>query len=949
MLGAADGDGYYEGWNSHGERRNGRIRKSILVLIVAFCLSLAWLSYALGRYAFSVSQPSTAFKDALEELREYPNGPPTAGLKPPQVPALEVEEYEPGPRPDFQVLPPTTPLPFAFPPISDRRRVERVEAYEPFFADEQALEDWIAHGKVRPGFVISPSHPSRRHDVVVASVNGTDWEHARALEMYAQPNVGAVNEFWRVAPEAPNTLGPEAIDAAQASANIPAGAHASTASFQPGATPSQVPARLAPRARPLKKPKIDYNPRPDVSENRFREIDELRYVVRSAHSHLKDMSTLHVLSPSFRPPRPFDMQSPEKAPVGTAPVDWEAPNKKHSVFIGEDGRLQWGQVPVWLNMSRAGVLVGNGAKLHDEHLAGLRVHHDWSIYTPNWLLNHSTAGSSDQGYTLNTLVEWKQQVLPTFNSVAMESMLGNEGMAGLGDMFVYANDDMFFASDLSVSDFATPLHGPVVRFDHSLVVRARRVPDRYAKGEWPSLQHSAWLLDRRFGERVRAYVTHEPRAFSASLLREMRMTWAQEFRETAEERFRMQDPFRPGLSTHFLFAHWVIERFREAMLWSFLVLKMDEDGDGLIDVNEFTANLLQPLGIQRGIGSFSDLTSADLSLTVNVAFPYRASLDDDEHLKQLDRASFPRPVKTEYSFTSSDGYPFMTLHPFVQAKAPGRPAGGGRASGISQVGKETWPRYHPRPGLTRYTDKRYRPDRSACRLDLPACMGGLATDAQGRIKAEDLFTSWAFDKAEKCGDCLIVHLVGASGEAGLSSVLPPRGKHFSSAAGTSAETTPQEPHLPLTPHWDVSKPPSTQQTKYENPGAPLPLDSPFAEDKPVFSANTISSNLGWSGESQRAFALRLLARYQFAIGEAPGEFFRMENTRSAKGFFEGLVAERGKHAFVCLNDDYAPAAARGIKKLFQTWAKGAFPERSPWEEREPGAESVAREEATQAS
>lgn len=155
-----------------------------------------------------------------------------------------------------------------------------------------------------------------------------------------------------------------------------------------------------------------------------------------------------------------------------------------------DGGERQGQVPSWF-------ATGEGVDLE----------HHWRAWTP----------------------ELREASLPTFNSLAIETQLGH---LDIGDTFLYMNDDAFFgAPSLSLSDLASPLFGPVIRLQSDLFVEGtpETMPGDDVEGEWPSLRRTAWLLDRRFGKRKRVYTEHTSKVFSRSLLREMELTWPQDF------------------------------------------------------------------------------------------------------------------------------------------------------------------------------------------------------------------------------------------------------------------------------------------------------------------------------------------------------------------------------------------------------------------------------------
>lgn len=87
--------------------------------------------------------------------------------------------------------------------------------------------------------------------------------------------------------------------------------------------------------------------------------------------------------------------------------------------------------------------------------------------------------------------------------------------------------------------------------------------------------------------------------------------------------------------------HYVIERHREALLWSVVVAKADANADGLLDQTEYEA-LLKSLGYRRGS-------------KIKVPQP-RRTIDTGSLLKQ---AGLQQPLETGLDFTSMDGYALM--------------------------------------------------------------------------------------------------------------------------------------------------------------------------------------------------------------------------------------------------------------------------------------------------
>ncbi|CAO1638735.1 unnamed protein product [Sympodiomycopsis kandeliae] len=821
-----------------------------------------------------ISLASSAFlfvRYATPKVARVVSSPDGAMTKSPNNIVVDSKHEEaiapvPDPFPSFEHQPARDPIPFIVPPSNDRCRVESIDTYSPLTLSPHALEAWIAKGELLKDVNWPAEHTAREHDLIIASVNGSDPQHARLLKHYmAAKGKGSIREWW----DSPT---------ANHGVQRPVNSTAKGGSKERG--------------------------KQDTSINRFREIDELKYAVRSAKQNMKDLATIHLLTPSFSPPRPYDtpqyLANQSKSTSSTR----DTMSDVHSTFVAEDGRTQWGQVPHWLNVSHPGVNVEGLSSPVQSKRPSLRLHHDWQMWTPNWLFNASAALSSNVGWSLARLAEWKQEVLPSFNSLAVESNLGHESMEGLSENFIYSNDDTFTSSASSMSDFITPLYGPVLRLDNGLQVQGSKVSRLSDQGEWPSLRRSAWLLDERFGSRTRAYTVHEPKIFNTKLLREMRMMWAQQWRTTADQRFRNQDVEHPAINTGFLMAHFIIERHREALLWSFIVAKMDSNGDGKIGPDEMQRHLLDPLGIVRGetLTSIGEL-SPSMDLIAGVRFPYRSGLANGHHLDNLYRHNFAYTGKSSYDFISADGYPFMTLHPFVQTKSPLRPAGGGHASGISQVAQEPWPRYHPREGKTKDSDSRYRMKTPACQLRLGECLAGVKVNSiDGSVQSDELFKRFAFQRGDTCGDCLLVHLLGQSGAKGLEAFLPSEHQRLPSLSDTVAQQQRQEPHLPLSPNWNTSS---------------------------TFTLSNLSSTLGWSSASLRHFTSLLIQRYTYTLASSPMIFAMMQNSNSVNRTLNNIHVN--ENLFICLNDDYSDNQASKIKQLFQNWAERVWSHKAEWE------------------
>lgn len=119
-------------------------------------------------------------------------------------------------------------------------------------------------------------------------------------------------------------------------------------------------------------------------------------------------------------------------------------------------------------------------------------------------------------------------------------------------------------------------------------------PKQYAnnvRGEWRSLAASNVLLSMkihlisgdknihkiniggRFGVRERPYVVHEAKSASLAILHEMSTIWSAQVADAATHPFRETLHGESDFSTMFMMVHFVVERWRESLLWSWTVAK----------------------------------------------------------------------------------------------------------------------------------------------------------------------------------------------------------------------------------------------------------------------------------------------------------------------------------------------------------------------------------------
>ncbi|CAE6424205.1 unnamed protein product [Rhizoctonia solani] len=360
---------------------------------------------------------------------------------------------------------------------------------------------------------------------------------------------------------------------------------------------------------------------------------------------------------------------------------------------------------------------------------------------PQWLSLDNPYKWKDEGVDLNVIPHAKffgeNYRYTTFNSLAIESQFGH---LNVSDAFVYLNDDFYFAADLSPWDFYTQSYGLVLRMQSDLLVSSLVDGAQPSGGEWHSLEFSNRLLSDRFGLRKRPYVIHEAKALKRSLINEISLIWSTELAETASHPFRT-DPLLRDAHMGFMSAHFIVERWREGLLWSWIIARLGGK-QGKWDA-------MTSMQAWRELGG--NHTTPDMTLVVDT--PSRDSLSD-ERLTEA-QASVPGAHtrhSTKYSFTSQDGYPYTFL---------------------GDHGMGHWPHFP-----TQYMQ---------CAIVFSKCFPADLSSAN------DIFKHVAF-KEPQCGDCVIQALLGASGRLGLSAFLPPITHRAKDTEKLKEGTI---PHLPL--------------------------------------------------------------------------------------------------------------------------------------------------------
>ena len=138
---------------------------------------------------------------------------------------------------------------------------------------------------------------------------------------------------------------------------------------------------------------------------------------------------------------------------------------------------------------------------------------------------------------------------------------------------------------MSPSDFFHPILGAVLRLDPGLDVEPVFPPSlRSTPGEWGGLQHANEILSRRFPWRKRMYMHHLPKSLSKHLVHEASVMFADDLTIAATRGFRESQCGEGDIEMAWLVTHLGIERWREALLWTWAVAKVGGEegiwGDG---------------------------------------------------------------------------------------------------------------------------------------------------------------------------------------------------------------------------------------------------------------------------------------------------------------------------------------------------------------------------------
>ncbi|KAL1407040.1 Xanthine phosphoribosyltransferase 1 [Vanrija albida] len=345
--------------------------------------------------------------------------------------------------------------------------------------------------------------------------------------------------------------------------------------------------------------------------------------------------------------------------------------------------------------------------------------------------------------------QWRKNALPTYNSMSIESRVG--WLPGLADVALALNDDFFILRPHAVADFHSPFYGNVIRFDMGFNQQIKPMLDKTRfndAGEMGGLYHANYLLSQRFPRRRRPYFAHSPKVITRGLHHESSLMFKEALTVSSSRRFREMNVGHGDIQMQWLLSQLRVERWREALLWTYLVANLGGADGRLGDSARDAFNDL--FGLKPVVD--------DDVVQIEVYRGPRWTLERARMNSNFDRAGWEAPKATEFLWSSLDGHLPQILPPSADAK-----------------------------------------QRDQCLFDLERCFGGFWT-RKANVSASDMFKRLTFQAGE-CGDCLIMALVTASGPLGLSPFFPlPNATYTNLAKEPFPEYLPP-PHLPLTPTW----------------------------------------------------------------------------------------------------------------------------------------------------
>ncbi|EST08098.2 hypothetical protein PSEUBRA_002179 [Kalmanozyma brasiliensis GHG001] len=436
-------------------------------------------------------------------------------------------------------------------------------------------------------------------------------------------------------------------------------------------------------------------------------MDLLRYSMRSARAHMQTgFGTVNLLTPDVPALAARASTSPEKQQFCT------------HLYKDASGHDRHGQRPCWFDPKDR-------------------------VYEPPRLFHHRQVACD--GHVDLTREHCSSPSTVAASTPATASQLLVARAAHLSDVRLLVSPHHIMSRHMSASDFWSPLLGPLFRIsaDWSPAGHLPTQQSNMSSSDDAPFFRANALLDRRFGTTARRRLIDLPQPLSHTILEELSRTWPSQLTLAASA-----SP-SSAVDLNTLHAHYMAERYREALLWSFFVARHDRDGDGVYSAEERAA-LLSELGAP----------DPQKPVIAPAAFPVRTTTENDTLNANLARLHLPLMTELKPIRTSMDGSALLTPHTPAQVAAAEKLKPG-----------------EPQPPI--------------CGLS-GECVQTLFANVKKPPSVAELFRRMT-QAAPNCGQCVLYHLTHKSGLQGLSAFLPPPELTMASID-----------HLPLVSTWQIS-------------------------------------------------------------------------------------------------------------------------------------------------
>lgn len=139
------------------------------------------------------------------------------------------------------------------------------------------------------------------------------------------------------------------------------------------------------------------------------------------------------------------------------------------------------------------------------------------------------------------------QALPTFNSVALETVIHK--ISNLSEHFLYANDDMFFGNFVDKTFFFNTEGMPIVRFS-----KRRIINKKYRHLYGATISEAYKMVKNKFGESCPYFPHHNIDAYRKSDIEKCQAEYPQVFLKTSMQKFRQKDGVQRSIYGYFVIA-----------------------------------------------------------------------------------------------------------------------------------------------------------------------------------------------------------------------------------------------------------------------------------------------------------------------------------------------------------------------------------------------------------